>query len=227
MPLTDHRFIFLVTYARSGSTLLQSLLNCAEGVQIRGENQNALFHLFRSYSAVRETGGRGRAGRQASPDKPWFGAGSVKPQRFLAGLLDRFVNSVLSPDPGIKVTGFKEIRYVPFYMKNEEFEQYMDFLLEHFPGARLIFNSRNAEAVSRSGWHVKEDPVKLMETVRLTDARFAAYAVKSDKVLHMQYDDYVADHSQIRRMYDFLDLPFDADRVEAVFAKPLTHAKQG
>ena len=69
--------------------------------------------------------------------------------------------------------------------------------------------------------------MKLMETVHQSDARFAAYAAKSDKTLHMQYDDYVRDHSHIRRMYDFLNLPFDADRVEAVFAKPLTHAKPG
>lgn len=42
----------------------------------------------------------------------------------------------------------------------------------------------------------------------------------------MNYDDYFADHSHIRRMFGFLDLPFDEAAVEAVFAKPLTHAKR-
>lgn len=227
MPLCDYRYVFVVTYARSGSTLLQSLLNSVEGVQIRGENQNALFHLFRSCTALRDAAGRGRAGRQVARDMPWFGAGSIKPQKYIAGVLDRFVSLALCPDPSVKVTGFKEIRYIPFHMKNDEFDHYMDFLLEHFPDARIIFNSRNAEAVSRSGWHVQEDPVRLMESVRQSDARFAAYAVKSEQVRHMFYDEYVADHSHIRRMFEFLDLSFDEGSVEAVFAKPLTHAKKG
>jgi Sulfotransferase family len=227
MSRLNFRYVFLVTYARSGSTLLQSLINAAPGVQMRGENNNCLLHLFRSWDAVQDTALRGRFGQQSSPDEPWFGAGAVKPVWYLNSMLDRFVNTVLCPDPEVKVTGFKEIRYIPFYMKNEEFDQYMDFMLENFPDARIVFNSRDAEAVSKSGWHVKEDPVKLMETVRQSDARFAAYAAKSDKVLHLRYDEYVKDHSHIRRMYEFLDLPFDADRIEAVFAKPLTHAKQG
>ena len=81
--------------------------------------------------------------------------------------------------------------------------------------------------VSKSGWHVNEDPAKLTETVRQSDARFAVYAAKSGKALHLRHDDYVKDHSHIRRLYDFLNLTFDADRIEAVFARPLTHARQG
>lgn len=227
MSRLNYRYVFLVTYARSGSTLLQSLINSAPNVQVRGENNNTLFHLFRSHEAVLDTAERGRFGQQASPDEPWFGAGAVKPVWYLNSMIDRFVNTVLSPDDGVKVTGFKEIRYIPYYMKDDEFDLYMDFLVKNFPDARIIFNSRNAEAVSRSGWHVQEDPVKLIETVRQSDERFAAYTVKSDHARHMIYDQYVADHSLIRQMFDFLDLPFDADRVEAVFAKPLTHAKKG
>ena len=118
-------------------------------------------------------------------------------------------------------------------MKNDEFGQFMDFPLELFPDARINFNSPNTEAVSKSSWHVNEDPVKQMETVRRSDARFtvcavyAVYAAKSGKALHLRHDDYVKDHSHIRRLYDFLNLTFDADRLEAVFARPLTHARQG
>ena len=105
MSLADCRHVFVVTNARSGAALLQSLLNCTDGVQIRGENQNALFHRFRCSAAVSTAADRGRAGRQAAPDKPWFAAGSIRPQRCIAGNVERFVGLVLCPDPGPRSQG--------------------------------------------------------------------------------------------------------------------------
>ena len=97
MSLADCRHVFVVTNARSGAALLQSLLNCTDGVQIRGENQNALFHRFRCSAAVSTAAGRGRAGRQAAPDKPWFAAGGIRP---LFGQIMDFPRE-LSPDARI------------------------------------------------------------------------------------------------------------------------------
>ncbi len=39
-------YLFIVTYGRSGSTLLQGILNSIPGYLIRGENRAALFHLY-------------------------------------------------------------------------------------------------------------------------------------------------------------------------------------
>lgn len=44
--------ILIITYGRSGSTLLMSLLNTVDGVLIAGENYNVCLHLFRAYKAL-------------------------------------------------------------------------------------------------------------------------------------------------------------------------------
>ncbi len=44
--------IFIVCYGRSGSTLLTRVINTIPGACIRGENANALMHLFRVYEAA-------------------------------------------------------------------------------------------------------------------------------------------------------------------------------
>ena len=40
----DH--VFVMTYGRSGSTLLMGLLNSIPGYLIRGENRHAMRHLY-------------------------------------------------------------------------------------------------------------------------------------------------------------------------------------
>ncbi len=222
--LKDYRYIFIITYARSGSTLLQSLLNSAEGVQIRGENANALYYTHQACLAIADTRKRGLP-NTAEPDHPWYGADQVKPWKAMKRLLNTFVDEVLTPDEGITVTGFKEVRHNSFFMSGEQFQDYMDFLLEEFPEARILCNSREAEKVSQSGFLKSRDPDIVRRDVEMADGWFRTLCARSDRCLRMQYEDYIADPDLLRDMFAFLELPYDADRVRAVLDKPLTHAK--
>ncbi len=224
-PWTDYRYVFIVTYARSGSTLLQSLLNSCKGVQVRGENNNTLLHLHRAITSVEGTRKVGRHPQTKAPDEPWFGASEVKPVAFETALLARFVRNVLAPDQDTVVTGFKEIRYNRSFISKAQFAPYMDFLLAKFPHAKLVFNSRRAEDVAKSAFLAEQNRNDTLSWVAEADANFAAYDKGSDKTIHMQYEDYVADHRLIHQMLDFLNLDWTAETVEQVFAKPLTHAK--
>ena len=50
------------------------------------------------------------------------------------------------------------------------------------------------------------------------DQWFADYDRTSDRTIHMQYENHVADHGLIHRMLDFLGLEWTATAVEAVMA---------
>ena len=221
----DYRYIFVITYARSGSTLLQSLINSAPGVLIRGENGNAAYHMHRMHKALHDTRKRGHNPRTQAPDNPWFGAGEIKPRRMAARLLNGFVSDVLAPDEGITVTGFKEVRHSPAFMNEEQFQDYMDYLLENFPGARILCNSRDGEKVSQSGFLKARNAENIQRNVRVSDGWFKTLCARSDRCLHMQHEETVANPDRLREMFGFLDLPYDADQVRAVLDKPLTHAK--
>lgn len=224
-PWTQYRYVFIVTYGRSGSTLLQSLMNSCPGVQIRGENHNALFHLHRALNSATETRKFGRHPQTKEPDEPWFGASHVKPVAFEGGVLASFVRNVLAPDPGTDVTGFKEIRYNRSFISKPQFAPYMDFLLTRFPQAKVVFNSRRASDVAKSAFFAERNSTDIADWVAEADHNFAAYNQGSDKTIHMQYEDYVEDHRLVHQMLDFLNLNWTAEAVERVFAKPLTHAK--
>lgn len=221
----NFNYIFLVTYARSGSTLLQSLINSTPTVQIRGENNNALLHLYRSYKALHETFQRGKYGQQAEPDTPWYGAGSISPDEFLKGALNIFISNVLNPTRGIKVIGFKEIRYIPYYLDDKEFFEYMDFLVKTFPNIKIVCNSRNADSVRQSGWLKKEDSNAVREFVHACDRRFELLNVQVDSCIWMKYDEYTLNPEILEKLFSFLDLPYNVNKLRNVLDKPLMHAK--
>lgn len=225
MNYKDYSYLFIVTYGRSGSTLMQSLLNSLDGVQIRGENYNALFHLHQTIRTVNKTKRLSRNRRISNPDEPWYGAGDLQPLLYRNTLLNAFVSHVLRPDDGKTVLGFKEIRHAPTSMTNFQFTTYMDFLLESFPDAKIVFNTRNVEDVAKSGWFARQDPKKTKAKIRACDDRFARYDASSDRTILMHYDDYVADHSKIAELFAFLGYDYDAAAVASIFSKPLEHAK--
>ena len=60
----------MVTYGRSGSTLLMGLLNTLPGYLIRGENRDALHHLFLFDQTMRTESGRGPEAQAPRADPP-------------------------------------------------------------------------------------------------------------------------------------------------------------
>ena len=225
--LEEFRFIFVVTYARSGSTLMQSLLNSVPGVQIRGENDNLLYHLFRVFQATEAIRRSADAFVTHESDRPWYGAREARTRIFEGNLLNNFLRNILVPSAGVRVVGFKEIRSNRKYIPDDLFAPYRDFLLSQFPGARIVFNSRRADDVAVSAWLAKKDREQTVALVRSADARFASYAARRpDRAIHMQYEDYTADHTRIHRMMRFLELEFAPEAIEAVFAKPLEHGQK-
>lgn len=230
-------YVFIVTYGRSGSTLLQNVLNGIPGYLIRGENDNILLHMARAWMVAKHTpdivnrreamapayeGWRDpRYGKQIDP---WFGAELISPPEMGFGLADLFVRSVLKPPPGTRVTGFKEIRY---HFAGEDMEKYFNFILNFFPNSRLIFNTRNLNAVARSGWWAKYSHEDFMAEVGDADRRFRAYsAARPDRTMLMHYDDYNGNPDAFARLFDFLDEPFRRSYVATLMSQKLDHVKK-
>ncbi|MGH3306736.1 MAG: hypothetical protein ACRDOX_03520, partial [Nocardioides sp.] len=77
----DLGYLFVMTYGRSGSTLLQGILNSIPGYLIRGENRQVLIHVHRFHrTAVKQRALHRRAQRQRdepvgglAPTKSWYG----------------------------------------------------------------------------------------------------------------------------------------------------------
>ena len=219
-PGGGRRCLFIVTYGRSGSTLLQSVIASNPGYRIRGENNDAVYHLFRSYKKlVRAKEVHGRHRRPA--DHPWYGIDLVEPEHYARKLALAFIEEVIQPSDGDRVIGFKEIRYIHHLARLEEF---LDFLRSAFAPAKIVFNIRNADAVKQSKWWARRPEKEVMAKLAACVAAFRAYAAEHRQSCFVaNHDEYGKDAGALKGLFDFLGEPFQLEKIQAILDVPLKH----
>ncbi|WP_170234876.1 sulfotransferase [Croceicoccus sediminis] len=212
-----------MTFGRSGSTALTNLLNAIPGYCIRGENGGALNALAQAAHVVRDS--HDRFGHLADgPDTPWFGIDTLDPDAFAASLAAAFTNDVLCPPPGTRVTGFKEIRYLPEVIDEAGFHHAMRFMLDAFPDARIVFNTRDVEKTLRSGWWKDRDPdtarAQLNEATRWYRQFHAREPRRTFLIDHADYD---GKPEGFAPLLAWLGEELDEAQIAAIGAKRLQH----
>ena len=218
-------YVFVVTYGRSGSTLLQNLLNTIPGFLIRGENNNALYPLFESWSAITQSPDIARMKRDGTvsdASHPWFGAELVDPDAYRVTLCQTFAQRILCPMPDTRVSGFKEIRTIA---DPARFAAYLRFVQDGFPKARIIFNIRNAADVCRSSWWRSHDPTQVAAMINAADAVFRAHvAAYPARSVLLDYDRYSTDHAALEPLFALLGERPARAALNTVMGTRLTHA---
>lgn len=212
--------VFVVTYGRSGSTLLQSLLQSIPGAHFSGENYAVLEGLYQATLRAHRT--RTNWGKEdRPPNHPWHGASGIDPARFESKLAKLFVDEIIQPPATARWIGFKEIRYVAL---GDDLAGYLQFIRRTFPNAHFVFNSRRAEDVAKSKWWAKRPEDEVISLVERTDARFADYAkAYPDHSKHVSYDETVADPSSLKPVFDMLGEELDLDLAQSILSVRLNH----
>ncbi len=215
----DLGYVFIVTYGRSGSTLLQGVLNSIPGYLVRGENRQALRHLRAFHEvAVQERQRQRRSQRRRGVEpgshdasSAHYGIDRFPVRRSLAGIRRLALDTLLRPEPDTRVVGFKEIRWA-----STDVATYVAWLQEVFPGARFVVNTRDLASVSRSKWWA-DDP-EARDTLEAVEGRLLALCESlGDAAFHVHYDDYADDPAALRPLIDWLGEEYDELRLRQVF----------
>jgi hypothetical protein len=204
-------YIFILTYGRSGSTLLQGVLNSIPGVLVRGENNAALRSLTRAWNSL-SISNAGFTGDMTSPKHAWFGMSEWDMDGFGQDLAAAFMKNVLRPQPDTRVIGFKEIRYFPPHFQPI---LELEFIRRFFPRSGFIVNTRNLDDTFESVKVANHSITRLQ--LEQSDEMLRSLAEASD-VHHIHYDDYRENSAAFRPLFDFLGADFDPASVEKVLA---------
>lgn len=211
-------YLFVVTYGRSGSTLLMRILNSIENYCIRGENAGTLSRIYNVYKSAHLAKSSNLA-VQNGVGQPWFGAGDIELEKFTQGLIDSFVQHILRPPEGTHVLGFKEIRYTHKQMTEETFHDYLDFMATNLAPSKFIFNVRDSDQVKQSAWWKKEDPIEVVQMVEDANQRFQTYHESYPEYTHIvNYNEYVESPNSLQSLFEFLGEPFDIDRIQDILS---------
>ncbi len=218
----DLGYLFVMTYGRSGSTLLQGILNSIPGYLIRGENRQVLIHVYRFHrTAVKQRALHRRGQRQRdepvgglTPTKSWYGMDNFGVRASLRDARRLALDTLLRPQPDTRVTGFKEIRWT-----SDDVGEYVAWLRKVFPGARFVVNTRDLHAVARSKWWAETPDA--YDHLRDREERLLRLAEElGDAAFHVHYDDYVDNPRALKPLLDWLGEDFHEARIRAVMDVP-------
>ena len=147
------RSLVIVTYGRSGSTLMQGMLNSSPDTLIRGENNFFLLPLFRAYQCL-DWAHRADVADSARIDgaqSAWFGVDELSPAAMLGdlrALVERQLIGHAESRPS--VLGFKEIRWHD--VEPGEWPAMVEWMEQIFPDVGFVLHRRDLDEVRRSGW---------------------------------------------------------------------------
>lgn len=212
--------VLIVTYGRSGSTLLQGILNSIEGWLVRGENNNFCFSLYEAYQSIKFSK---KFEASTEVTKPWYGASFIDEDNFLRQASQMTRDLVISNkknDPRIKCYGFKEIRYyLPKVQKN--FDDYLEFLEKIFPNVCFIFNTRNLDNVLQSGWWPERDYEKTKQQLVSLENKFIYFCrTHNNNTFQITYEDVVSKSKKLEAMFDFLDVEYIPEKIDEILSVP-------
>lgn len=193
-------YVFVISYGLSGDLLVQEMLNAAPGVVVRGENGNLLRPLAEAWHHAERQVLQDFALRDSEAERQYE-------RLTLLGwhLADSFVRDVLTLPAGVRLGGFREIRY---HGDAGAFRRQLDFMAMFFPRARFVFNTRNLAEVARTGWWREQPPEAVEKTLGGADALFESYMRDHPaRCRHLDYADYATRPESFAALFDWLGLP--------------------
>lgn len=205
--------ILIVTYGRTGSTLLAGVLNTATSVLIRGENFDFCGGMFRSYKALVKTRLKGA---KESTD-PFFGSDWNEP--YFLNMCSTMLRNLLVQETNNAIYGFKEVRYQAY--DKEELFDYLDFLQLVFPKLALVFNLRDTQEVIKSrdrvfgqeAWWKNKPHQTRVQDLKESENFFKEYSVAKDNCFFINYADVKTNSDKLKDLFKSLGLNYDRAKI--------------
>lgn len=206
----DPRYVFVVTYGRSGSTLTQGLLNALPGTLMRGENSMFLLPLFRSWAGLLEFQEKNsRNARRQGPRSAFYGLDQIHATDFVESARE-LAHRALYGDAdrsAVDVLGFKEVMW--HRITRPEEEQFFDWFEQIFPGARYVLNTRPHEQVMASGFWQNRDIEWAEKTLQRVESMHQFLReTRPDRTHETRYEQITSDdpavkEAQLRALAEF------------------------
>ncbi len=209
-PRRPLRYIFVVTYGRSGSTLVQGLLNTIPRTLVRGENNFYVLPLYQAMvraRAVKRKYGGPRSRRTASA---FYGLEELRLEHFAECTRRLVVEQLLgeAKRSHFDIVGFKEIRWNQ--ISRETQADFFTFLDRAFPGVQYVLNRRNHDDVRTSDfWRGRGSDVFVDTVTRIEEIQEFLRATRADRVYDVEYEvltgvDDSAAEKQLRGLAEFV-----------------------
>lgn len=218
------RFVFVVTYGRSGSTLTQGMLNTLPRTLVRGENNLYLLPMFRAYASLESFKDKFGGPGAAKASSAFYGLREVDLDAFAVSVRELVQQQLLGDvaPSDIDRLGFKEVLW--HRIKPEEWSDFFGFMDLAFDDPRYVLNRRDVAMTSTSGfWQKKEPGVAEQQINRVRRLQDFLRESRADRCVDTQFEAMTSDDEaiaaeQLRRLAEFVTGSCDDDLLAALFA---------
>jgi hypothetical protein len=215
--MINYQSILIVTYGRSGSTLLQGVINSIDGVLCKGENSFFIYYLYKAYVELLKA----NVHNGLSEQSPWFGAWSLSIENYVksSSLLIREQLLTSEDEKGLLAFGFKEVHYNrPEVIA--DLKGLLDFYKLVFPNPCFIFNFRNHDDVTQSGWWKEHDSGIVKKSLEDFEKAALSYMIHNSNCFQISYEDVVSTSDKLVGLFDFLGVPFEMEKIKNILNLP-------
>ncbi len=203
-------YVFVVTYGRSGSTLVQGMLNAMPRTLVRGENGLYVQHLFRAWEAADEIRQKRKGEAARHSTNAFYGINALTRTRFVRSANRLVVGGIVGKEQekDFDRLGFKEVDW--HQIRPAETEPFFAWLDEAFPGAKFVLNTRDVEQVLGSGFWLRRDADEATAAIqRVIDVQDHLRATRADRVHETRYEvitgeDRAASDAALRELAEFV-----------------------
>lgn len=106
----------------------------------------------------------------------------------------------------------------------EQRDAYLDMLRDSFAGTRFLFQTRDLDAVARSGWWAQQPREQVIAQLRRAEALFADYAAaRPAACFTIRHERYREGADYVAEILGFLGERMDRLAIEAALARSLSH----
>ena len=189
----------MVTFGRSGSTLVQGLINTVPRTLVRGENAFFLKGFFEgSHRAVTFADRHTKHGSK-SRSSAFFGVRNLRAETFARharALSTEVIYGRVDPRSVDRI-GFKEVLW--HQVEAEETEPFFEWFEMVFPGARFVLNTRDPEVSVDSGfWKFEERTEALARMTRVMEIQAWLEERWPDRTFRTTYETLTGSDTQAR-----------------------------
>jgi len=205
------RSVYVVTYGRSGSTLLTGYLTHLPGFDIKGENYLFPLPLAESERRLTDAAKLRYSGRERS-SSPWYGSHMFNLPQWRRDIRRAGLNQLYPMQAIPKTIGFKEIRWW-YRLDADGYDQQLQWLTSiRKPGA-IVFLTRDLDKTMAGAWWAKQSDEERASS-RAGLERFEGYvrayaAAHADHSIHLTYEQFCAGSDEAKRLCAFLGVRFD------------------
>jgi hypothetical protein len=209
-----YQSILIITYGRSGSTLLQGILNSIPNVKIWGETYNVFHHLFRFYESTLQL--KWSHEWAVLPTHPYFRDEEIAPE----GIIEEFkafVPRYFNRANPSQIIGFKEIRYVEI---QNHLDRYLNFLAKIFPNPLFVFNTRNLTDVVKSGWWKNKKSKEVRKNLEELEKVWANFSANRLDCFQISYEDIMGKSKILEDLFLKIGATYDPEIIDFLLQVP-------